>query len=199
MGCDQRMEPTEAPVSYEHRVEDGTTDGKRKLLRSIARELFQTEVSARLHCRREAARLGDEPPAQPLLATAAHAEHTLRQLPRFAQEHGLPISVFGSVLGAVFSSLRDQLLDRLVCSERSYRGTLLGMRHGVDVVTMLKDVAEQLPDPVLAEWCENWLEARSPLVEHAAEQLQWFASHPQHAIASARPLLHRAHAHALNK
>lgn len=186
------MDPTEAPVSYEldRTRGSGATDA-RKLLHGIGRELFQTEMSARLHCRREAARLGDEPPARPLLAVAAHAEHTVRGLPRFAQEHGMPVSLFGGLVGTFFSATRERLLDRLVCSERSYRGTLLGMRHGVDVVTMLKDVAERLPDPGLAEWCDAWLGTRAPLVEQAAEQLRWFASHPHRAVSTARPLLRR--------
>jgi hypothetical protein len=165
-----------------------------RLYRNLGRELFQTEVSASLHCRREADRLGNVPSAEPLLAASLHAADTLRALPDLARAHGLPVSVFGGLAGAVFSTLRDAVIDRLVCSERSYRGTLLGMRHGVDVVRMLQLVALEVGNPLLATWCTSWLLVRIPLVEQASDQLEWFAAHPEIAGLTARPLWRRAHA-----
>jgi len=97
---------------------------ERKLLRSLGHELWQTETSAAWHCRREARRLGEHPPAAPLLAVAHHADAVLKELPLLSEMHGLPVSGVGHAVGRLFSITRQVLLDRVLDAERSYRGTL---------------------------------------------------------------------------
>ena len=156
------------------------------LLRSLMREFFQTETSAVQHCRREALRYGDAPPAAALLAVAEDAGQVLRKLPALAESTGLPVSRLGALTGAFFSEMRERVFDRLLPSERSYRGTLLGIRHGIDLVTSLRYVAESLGNESLFDFCEGWLTRRTILMNHVEEELAWFARHPQRALVAAR-------------
>jgi hypothetical protein len=155
------------------------------LLESLARELFQTETSATSHCGREAKRLGSVPPAFAMQAVAEHAETVLRELPAVAEAHGVPVSGAGVAVGQLFSELRDKVFDKLIRSERSYRGTLLGMRHGVDLVQLLERAAQAAGDLGLAHFCQNWLQQREPLVQRAEQELTWFAEHPEEAMKRA--------------
>lgn len=155
-------------------------------LANLVRELFQTEQSAKNHPRIEAERLGDVPPAHVLLAIAAHAEAALAELPPLVTRHDLPHSTGGKIVGAAFSSLRDNFVDLLLSSEKSYRGTLLGMRHGVDLVELVQYVARQEGDSDLVAWCVAWLDKRRPLVEAAAGELAWFAANPDRAREPAK-------------
>jgi hypothetical protein len=159
------------------------------LLRTLGRELFQTETSAAWHCRREARRLAARPPAWALLAVADHADEALRDLPALAQRHGMPVSVGGHVVGRLFSAVRQTFADRLIDGERSYRGTLLGIRHGIDCVRLLEHVAIVLNDSELANWCEGWLDRRVDLTVRVEEGLAWFARHPREATRSGATLL----------
>jgi hypothetical protein len=160
-----------------------------KLLRTLGRELFQTETSASWHCRREARRLGSSPPAWALSAVADHADGVLRELPALAERHELPVSVGGHLVGRVFSALRQTFADRLIDQERSYRGTLLGIRHGIDCVRLIEHVAMVLNDADLANWCEAWLDARIELTARVEEGLAWFARHPIEATRSGAAVL----------
>jgi hypothetical protein len=155
-------------------------------LATLVRELFQTERSARSHPIVEADRLGDVPPAQVLRSVAAHASEALEQLPPLVARLDLPVSEGGKTIGAAFSSIRDHLLDMLLSVEKSYRGTLLGMRHGVDLVELVHYTAREQGDAALAEWCGAWLERRRPLVEAAARELAWFAANPSRAREPAK-------------
>ena len=155
-------------------------------LANLVRELFQTEQSAKVHPRIEAERLGDAPPSHVLLAISAHAEAALAELPPLVVRHNLPNSTSGKLVGAAFSSLRDHFVDLLLSSEKSYRGTLLGMRHGVDLVELIQYVAREEGDTSLTQWCATWLEKRRPLVEAAAGELAWFAAHPDRAREPAK-------------
>ena len=84
---------------------------------------------------------------------------SLQELPPLCEREGLPVSVVGSLTGTLFSELRDKLADGLIQSERSYRGTLLGTRHGIDVgidgqvrpFMGLEHFGNQLPDPPVAD------------------------------------------------
>jgi hypothetical protein len=158
------------------------------LKRTLGHELFQTETSAVRHCRREARRFGDAAPSRAMLAVAEHASSVLEELPALAAQHGMPVSRSGAAVGALFSEVRERLADHFIDAERSYRGTLLGMRHGEDVVRMLRHVAEASSDATLVAFCDAWLGAREPLVEQAAQQLAWFADHSAQATQLARPL-----------
>ncbi len=159
------------------------------LLRSLTREFFQTETSAVKHCRREAERLGEARPAQPLREIAQQAEGFLRELPELTRRHGLPVSAGGVAVGALFSEGRDKLFDRLIRSERSYRGTMLGVRHGVDMVQVFAHATRMAGLTELTSFCERWLDARRPLVLRLEEELEWFAREPEKAMRIARPLL----------
>src|SRR5689334_1449860 len=111
----------------------GDMQDLQKLYDKLCRELAQSEQSASTHPRREAKRLGDTAPAHALLAIATHADE-LR--PRFAalmakrQPKGMRV---GRAFGRAFSAIRQAFADRLIDAERSYRGTLLGLHHGIDV------------------------------------------------------------------
>jgi hypothetical protein len=158
----------------------------RSLLKSLTREFFQTETSAVKHCRREAERLGEAPPARALLEIAAQAEQFLKQLPLIARANGLPKSAGGVAVGALLSQARDKVFDRVIRLERSYRGTLLGVRHGVDLVHLLAHTAREARLPELGEFCERWLAARQPLVANLERELVWFAKQPARAMRFAR-------------
>ena len=149
------------------------------LLRSLLRELVQAETSAMVHCRREARRLGQTGPAQALLAVSRDAEQALAAMP-FRRDWRAGLS---ALLGRGFSLAR-QVVDRLVDEERAYRGTLLGMRHGVDLVLLLREAALAAGELGLQVWCEEWLARRRPLVDAAVQQLSWFATRPRSSLAS---------------
>jgi hypothetical protein len=155
-----------------------------KLCTKLCRELAQSEHSATVHPRREARRLGDIPPAHALLALAAHAEEIR---PRFEalmakrQPKGIQI---GRAFGEVFSTIRHLVADRLIDMERSYRGTLLGFRHGMDCARLLREVALREHDAHLVRFCDELLLERHALIEGAEQALAWFAEQPSHAIRS---------------
>lgn len=165
-----------------------------QLLINLTRELYQTETSAVRHCRREAERLADTPPAQAMMAISEHAKTALRELPALCEREGLPISTGGSMTGSLFSELRDKLFDNLIQCERSYRGTLLGARHGIDVVRMVELVADEANKVAVVSFCKGWLTTRTVLVERAQEALVWFAHHPDDAMKMAMPLVSRLRA-----
>jgi hypothetical protein len=154
----------------------------RELLESLFRELAQTEKSAESHARREARRLVGAPAAA-LEAVAAHARRALRDVEGLARAEDLPTHS-GRAIGRAFSNVREAIADRLVDRERSYRGTLLGLRHGIDVVTMLRHVADASGRVEIAGFCTRWLDERTPLVEAVARELSWFARHPTAAVQS---------------
>ena len=157
---------------------------------SLTRELFQTEISASRHCRREARRLTGTGPGYALQAVADHADAVVDELPRLATRNGLPVSRGGRLTGALFSQLRDKMFDMLIDSDRSYRGTLLGCRHGLDVVRMLQQVAVHNGLTDLDAFCAAWLNTRAVLVQKVEDELAWFARHPAAALQIARrPLL----------
>jgi hypothetical protein len=155
-----------------------------KLYAKLCRELAQSEQSASVHPRREAKRLGNTAPAHALLAIAAHADE-LR--PRFEalmakrQPKGIEI---GRVFGRLFSQIRHVIADRLIDAERSYRGTLLGLHHGIDVTRLLREVALRAHDTHLVKFCDELLVERLGLIEGAEQALAWFAEQPSAAIRS---------------
>ena len=155
-----------------------------KLYTKLCRELAQSEQSATVHPRREARRLGDIPPAHALLAIAAHAEE---MRPRFEalmakrQPNGIKI---GRLFGRAFSVIRQVIADRVIDVERSYRGTMLGVRHGIDCTRLLREVALRAHDTHLVKFCDELLVERLALIEGAEQALAWFAEQPEKAIRS---------------
>lgn len=152
---------------------------QRDFLETLVHELFQTEQSAKSHPLVESERLGDVPPGHAMRAVSVQAEAVLAELPGLMKSRGLPVSEGGLGLGKVFSLVRDKIADQVLSYEKSYRGTLLGMHHGLDVVTLFKYVAAANGDEALAQWCDRWIERRRPLVEAAVRELSWFAAHPE--------------------
>lgn len=171
-----------------------------RLLMNLIRELYQTETSAVRHCRREADRLGDVPPGHAMRAISEHAMLALREWAELCARENLPVSAAGSLAGALFSELRDKLSDPLIQSERSYRGTLLGTRHGLDLAKMIASATDAAGKLALESFCQAWITTRSVLVLRAEEAMSWFPQHPEEAFRLARvPLARvraRTHAHA---
>ena len=164
--------------------EEPTASAERQveLVTTLFRELFQSEQSAVEHPRIEAERLGEVAPARIMGAVSAHAGSMLREIQALAVERELLAVEGGRAVGSAFSTLRQCLGDLFLSHEKSYRGTLLGMRHGIDLVTLLQQVATEGGDVSLAVWCGHWLEERRALVEKAADELAWFAAHPKRAM-----------------
>jgi hypothetical protein len=152
-----------------------------QFLTNLFRELFQTEQSARKHPRVEATRLGDAPPARAMEAVASHADTVLPELFAMVRERHLPAVEGAKKVGSMFSVLRNRVADLFLSHEKSYRGTLLGLRHGIDLVTLIQFTATSIGDAELAAWCARWMDARRPLVEAAAHELAWFAAHQDRA------------------
>lgn len=156
------------------------------LANALFAELFQTERSAVRHSAIEADRLGDSPPAVALRAVASHASRAEIGLKEHAARRGVEARRVGTAVGALFSTVRDTLADFTLNSEESYRGTLLGIRHGCDVVALVGSAAEIEGDVKLTEWCAEWLAERRSLVDDCARALSWFASHPERALRNAK-------------
>jgi hypothetical protein len=156
----------------------------RRLREKLCRELAQSEHDAVIHTTREAARLGTNAPAAQLRAIAAHAEHLRPRLDALmipAQPIGIRI---GRLVAEVFSGLRHFLFDRTLSAERSYRATLLGLRHGIDTAWLLRDVARRSEQIRLFRFCDDLISEREVLVREAERALVWFADHPAVAMAS---------------
>jgi len=157
----------------------------RRLKEKLCRELSQSEQSAIAQPRREARRLGDVPPAHALLAISDHASAVRPRLDALIETRaGVRGIELGKLVGEVFSILRYAVFDRLIDTERSYRGTLLGVAHGADIVRMLAAIAARDGDGRLAMFCAEWLEERLALVERAQGELAWFADQPRFAVQS---------------
>lgn len=165
------------------RPDPETVENHQRMIRSLLEELMQSERSAQLHCIREARRLGDTDPGRALRACAAHARQVNSELRRFARERSITRGRLGRVVGRLFSRARASVLDRFVDEERSYRGTLVGLRHGIDVALMLQHAADASGQVELAGFITRWLDERKPLVDDVAKAMTWFALHPDIALA----------------
>lgn len=141
-------------------------------------ELFQTERSAERHPLVEAERLGDVPPAAAMRLVSAHATRSLARLEALAGPRGHEAAHAGRAVGDFFSNMRQKVADLTLTTEMSYRGTLLGMRHGVDLFTLVHYAAAAV-DPELHAFTAEWLAERAQLVEAVARELAWFAANPE--------------------
>jgi hypothetical protein len=154
----------------------GPQTERRRLLEKLLRELVRSETQTIEHAPREAKRIGETPPIEALRDVAVHV---LAMRPRFTQVlqgHELVASRGG--ISATLSTLRHLVSDRMQDPERSYRAALLDLRHGVDVVRVLREVARLEELFALIRWCDDWLAARRTLVARVEAQLQWFAEQP---------------------
>jgi hypothetical protein len=163
-----------------HRMHEQTSrptqTDRRRLLDKLLRELLRSESQAIEHPSREARRLGE---AAPVAALRDVAVHSLAMQPRLMlalDGHGIVTGRSGIV--ATLSTLRHIVTDRIHDAERSYRAALLDLRHGVDVVRVLREVARLEELFGLIRWCDDWLTARRTLVAGVEAQLAWFANQP---------------------
>jgi hypothetical protein len=147
----------------------------------LLREMHQIEQSARRHPAVEAERLGDTPPGRAMAALAAHAEEMRTRLTALTEPIDPSFQHGGDAIGSLLSLLRRAVADRPISRERSYRFTLLGLAHGLDLAVLLALLAEKNGHPELAEFCHAYKETRKPLFEDARAQLAWFAAHPDEA------------------
>jgi hypothetical protein len=154
----------------------------RELLASLFREVAQTERSAESHARREAERLTGAPAAA-LREIAGHAGRVNEELAALARAEELSLGG-GRAIGRTLSNLREALVDRLVDRERSFRATLLGLRHGADAVMMLRHVADASGRVGIGGFCTRWLDERAPLIAAVEHAMPWFAHHPTAAVQS---------------
>lgn len=149
----------------------------------LLRELLQAEKSCRTHCPREAERLGDSRPAIALRALASNAVDLAPELEALAEKTPEAHATLAEAVGGAFSNIRQAVVDRVIREERSYRGTLLGVRHGVDVARLLEGTARALGRENVATLCKRMLEQRVPLLEEASKATLWFVEHPDRALA----------------
>ena len=104
--------------------------------------------------------------------------------PRFHQMldgHNLTSAKQG--VAATLAALRQLVTERIQEPERAYRGALLELRHGLDVVRVLRDVARLEELFALIRWCDDYLGARRTLVARVEAQLAWFAEQPTQPAA----------------
>lgn len=152
---------------------------------SLLRELHQVEQSARRHPAVEAERLGERPPGRAMAAIAAHGEEMRARLTALTRPIDPELQHAGDAAGNLLSLLRRTVVDRPISIERSYRATLLGVTHGVDLARLIRPLAEAHGHPELSAFCREYLDSRVPLLEVARTQLAWFAAHPE---VAARPV-----------
>jgi hypothetical protein len=165
-----------------------------KLREKLSRELAQSEHDAIIHGAREARRYGADPPALVLRAVSEHARKLNPTLVAIWGDQAAVGVRAGRAVGETFSSIRHFAVDWVLDAERSYRATLLGLRHGLDTARLLRGVlAEQRDRPALAV-CDALIEGRAPLLARLEDRLRWFAAHPEVALRSSRRRVARARA-----
>lgn len=162
---------------------------KRDLLPSLLIEVFQAERAGALHPRKEAERLSGTSPSQAMHELADDCARALEELRVIVQRADLPVTTLGEKLGAAFSVMRDGFADLLVSRETSYRGTLLGVHHGIDAIQLLLTSAEYEKDVEVVEWCMRTLDRRRPLLAKAQHELTWFGHNPDVATEPAKRTL----------
>lgn len=163
--------------------ESKVRDGRLKLFTLLLRELVQAERSCKMHCPREAARLGMTEPAEALREIAVHAVDLSPGLREITERERGSRRELAELVGTAFSDVREVVVDRIMREERSYRGTLLGIRHGVDVARLLGAVAQSLGRQDVVELCQELLAKREPLLERATLATAWFVDHPERALS----------------
>jgi len=144
-----------------------------RLLEKLIREILRAETQAVEHPVRERKRIGTVPPVAALEEVATHAT-AMRA--RFVEVlHAHEIVFHKGTLGATLATLRHLVVDRVIDAERSYRTALLDLRHGIDVVKLLREVSRRVELFGVIRWCDDWVGARRTLVARVEAQLAWFA------------------------
>ncbi|CAN5840376.1 hypothetical protein BH11MYX3_BH11MYX3_43140 [soil metagenome] len=146
----------------------------RRLLQKLIRETGRAEVQALEHPAREGKRLGETPPVRALAAVAEHATEMQARFTTLLEGHELA-GQNTSGIGTTLATLRHLVVDRVVDPERSFRTALLDLRHGIEVVKLLREITRREMLFGLIRWCDDWLGARRTLVARVEAQLSWFA------------------------
>ena len=145
---------------------------RRRLLDRLIREIYRGEVHAAEHAARQEKLIGD---VAPVLALREIAAHALAMRERFeAIVRGYDLQTGRNGFSATLSSLRGLVPDRMVDPERTYRTSLLDLRHGIDVVKLAREVARSEELFGIIRWCDDYLGARRTLVARVEAQLVWF-------------------------
>ncbi|HYO96348.1 MAG TPA: hypothetical protein VER33_17640 [Polyangiaceae bacterium] len=162
-----------------------TSSPSRELIAATFHELVQAERSASVQTRAEAERLHATPPGYAMAQIADDAAEALPKLEQLVESRN-----FGCVDRATMSYLvsifREGIVDRMLNKEMSYRTTLLGVRHGIDLVRMLWELGIASDDRELVAWCDTWLTRRFARVSEAEGAFSWFALNPALAMEPAR-------------
>lgn len=153
-----------------------------RLLEKLIRETLRSEAQAVDYPVRETKRIGEAPPVVALHEVATHAAGMRTRLLAVLNDNEVPINK-GS-LGATLASLRHLVVDRVSDPERSFRTALLELRHGLDAVKLLRDVARRVELFGVIRWCDDWLGARRTLVARVEAQLVWFTEQETRARSS---------------
>jgi hypothetical protein len=142
---------------------------RRRLLEKLVREVGRCEALATDHPARESRRVGDAPPVQALREVADHARAMRARFEAMAVGHDvIPIR-------RRMSTLKRFVIEHVVDAERSFRIALLDLRHGVEVVQILSELAREEGLFGLRRWTADWLVARRTLVARVEAQLAWYA------------------------
>lgn len=147
----------------------------RRLLEKLIRETARAETQAVEHPMRESRRIGTTPPVEALQAVAEHATMMQARFATLLEGHELELHLNRAGLGTTLATLRHLVVDRVIDAERSYRSALLDLRHGVEVVKLLREITRREMFFGLIRWCDDWLGARRTLVARVEAQLGWFA------------------------
>jgi len=145
----------------------------RRLLEKLIREIVRAETQAVDHPVREAKRIGDAPPVLALQEVSTHAAAMRTRFLEVLHRNEIPFHK--GTLGATLATLRHLVIDRVVDAEKSFRTALLDLRHGIDVVKLLREVARRVELFGVIRWCDDWLGARRTLVARVEAQLGWFS------------------------
>ncbi|MGE5185481.1 MAG: hypothetical protein ACM31C_25630 [Acidobacteriota bacterium] len=158
---------------------------RRRLLDKLLRELLRSETQAIEHAPREARRLGEVTPVVALHDVANHAKAMRPRLLHVLDGHALAQHASGLV--SSYHTIRQLVVDHIYDAERSYRGALLDLRHGIDVVRVLREAARLEELFALIRWCDDWLTERRRLVASVEAQLGWFAEPEARTTAHPAP------------
>jgi hypothetical protein len=159
-------------------------DETRRLLEKLIRETVRAEAQAIEHPVREVRRLGTTPPIEALEAVGVHAQAMQARFATLLEGHELAMQLQRTGLGATLASLRHLVVDRVIDAERAYRTALLDLRHGLEVVKLLREITRREMLFGLIRWCDDWLGARRTLVARVEAQLAWFGDQDLEETAS---------------
>ena len=168
----------------EHRKLVHVHGDRMRLYDKLARELLQSEHDAHLHGMREAERQVDVP-AREMMTIAYHAQRTEPELRRLVAERQPIGAMLALGVAKTFSHVRHFAFDHMLARERTYRATLLGMRHGLEAAYLLRAVADRARRTEVRDFCARLIMEREPMLQAAADAVAWFADHPKLALSHA--------------